>query len=143
MESSARILLLSTSTLFGGGYLAYAEDEIRDFLGPTRRVLFIPFALHDHNAYAGRVRKSFVRIGYELESLHEATDAVATVKGAEALFIGGGNTFRLLSSLYEWNLLDAIRRSRDAISWLERGFECRRAHDQDDQRHAYRATAFL
>ncbi len=109
MQPSARILLLSTSTLFGGDYLDYAEDEIRDFLGATSQVLFLPFALHDHSAYAGRVRKRFTQMGYALESLHQATDAAATVDRAEAVFIGGGNTFRLLSRLYDLNLLAAIR----------------------------------
>ncbi len=109
MQPSARILLLSTSTLFGGDYLDYAEDEIRDFLGATSQVLFVPFALHDHSAYAGRVRKRFTQMGYALESLHQATDAAATVDRAEAVFIGGGNTFRLLSRLYDLNLLAAIR----------------------------------
>lgn len=58
-----RILLLSTSTLFGSGYLAYAEPEIRAFLGEVSRVLFVPFALHDHEAYAAKVRQAFAGLG--------------------------------------------------------------------------------
>ncbi len=105
-----RLLLLSTSTIHGGEYLAYAGSEIRDFLGATtRRVLFVPFALHDHNAYAGRVRKHFQEMGYALDSLHEASDIVSAVNGADAIFIGGGNTFRLLTRLYELSALSIIR----------------------------------
>ena len=104
-----RLLLLSTSTVFGGNYLDYAATEISDFFGDTRRLLFVPFALHDQNAYAERVRKSFGTMGYAIDSLHDAADAIAAVNAAEAIFIGGGNTFRLLNWLYELNLLGPIR----------------------------------
>jgi dipeptidase E len=48
-------------------------------------------------------------LGYDVESLHEAPDMQQTVRTAEAIFIGGGNTFRLLKSLYDFELLPAIR----------------------------------
>src|SRR3954454_23457530 len=109
MTPDARILLLSTSTIYGGEYLDYAEAEVRDFLGTLKRVLFVPFALHDRNAYAGRARKRFAQFGYELDSLHDAKDPRAAVESGEAIFIGGGNTWRLLKPLYELDLLGAIR----------------------------------
>ena len=104
-----RILLLSTSTVFGGEYLDYARDELRDFFADISRILFVPFALFDHSAYAGRVRKAFKQIGYELDSLHQATDMRAAIRAAEAIFIGGGNTFRLLKALYDHDLIGWIQ----------------------------------
>ncbi len=119
MTKTSRILLLSTSTVFGGGYLDYAETELRDFLGTTKRVLFIPFALHDHAGYAGRVREKFQALGVAVDSLHEARDVEESVAAAEAVFIGGGNTFRLLKKLYDLNLLDALRaRVREGMPYL-------------------------
>lgn len=109
MDDQRRILLLSTSTVFGSGYLAYAEREISEFLGGTKRVLFVPFALHDRDAYKARVRQRFSEMGYELDSLHDKTDMHAAVAAAEALFVGGGNTFRLLKALSDLQLLPAIR----------------------------------
>ena len=47
--NASRILLISNSTLYGSGYLDHAEAEIRSFLGQMDRILFIPFALHDHD----------------------------------------------------------------------------------------------
>jgi dipeptidase E len=110
MPANQFILLISNSTLFGKGYLDHAEAEIRDFLESRKRVLFVPYALHDRDAYAENAQQRFQRLGYELTSIHTASDPVAAINEAESLFIGGGNTFRLLKALYDFDLLDAIRR---------------------------------
>lgn len=112
-NDAKRVLLISNSTLYGSGYLDHAEAEIRDFLGAAGRVLFIPYALYDRDAYSSTARERFKSMGYELESIHTATDARQAVKDADVVFIGGGNTFRLLKSLYDFDLLDAIRRRVD------------------------------
>jgi dipeptidase E len=104
-----RILLISNSTLHGSGYLDHAETEIRDFLGRIERVLFVPFALHDRDAYAKRTRERFASLGYHLESIHQASDKQQAVRDGEAIFIGGGNTFRLLKDLYDFDLLSVMR----------------------------------
>jgi dipeptidase E len=108
-DADKRLLLISNSTLYGSGYLDHAEGEIRDFLGSVTQLLFIPFALHNRDAYASQARERFKAMGYELESAHEVADARQAVHNAEALFIGGGNTFRLLKALYDFDLLLPIR----------------------------------
>jgi dipeptidase E len=109
-KPAKRILLISNSTLFGSGYLDHAEGEIRDFLGKVGRALFVPFALHDRDAYHLQARKRFEAMGYELDSVHQTPDPQKAVLSAEAIFIGGGNTFRLLNCLYHFDLLQPIRR---------------------------------
>jgi len=104
-----RLLLLSTSKLYGSEYLDHAEAEIRDFLGGIRRVLFVPFAIADQDGYAAKTRQRFADMGYGLDSLHETDDKQRAVSEAEALFIGGGNTFRLLKALYDYELLPLIK----------------------------------
>ena len=111
--SKKRLLLISNSTLYGGGYLDHAEAAIRDFLGKPLRMLFVPHALLDRDAYAGQARRRLERMGYWLDSLHEVPDAREAVSRAEALFIGGGNTFRLLQALQDLSLLQPIRRRVD------------------------------
>ena len=109
-SQNKRILLISSSTLYGSGYLDHAEQEIRDFLGKVEYVLFVPFALYDRDAYATLARERFNRMGYELESAHQVQDIAHSIEQAGAVFIGGGNTFRLLKALYDFDLLSPIRR---------------------------------
>ncbi len=109
----SRVLLISNSTLFGSGYLDHAEAEIRDVLGDIKRVLFVPVALHDREAYAATAGERFQRMGYGMTSVHKADDPFAAVMDTDAIFVGGGNTFRLLKTLYDQNLLDPIRQRVD------------------------------
>jgi dipeptidase E len=105
-----RLLLVSNSTLHGSGYLDHCAAQIEDFLGKgVARVLFIPFALRDRDDYAAQARARFAKLGYELDSLHDAPDHRAAVITAAAVFTGGGNTFRLLRQLYELDLIEALR----------------------------------
>src|SRR5262245_12583969 len=110
----SRLLLISSSRVYGSGYLDHCEAEIRDFLGGVREVLFIHFAIRDPRGYAGRVRDRLSRMGLAVTSLHEAQDSLAAVHRAESIFIGGGNTFRLLNALYSENVLEATRRQIEA-----------------------------
>jgi dipeptidase E len=103
------ILLISNSTLYGSGYLDHAETEIRSFLGDLKRVLFVPYALFDHENYAVGTQWRFQKMGYALTSIHTASDPVQAVNETDAIFIGGGNTFRLLKALYDHALLGPIR----------------------------------
>lgn len=104
-----RLLLLSSSRVHGGGYLDHAEREIRGFLKGASRVLFVPYALHDRDGYAAVARQRFEAMGFALDSIHEFENPKEAVENAEAIYIGGGNTFRLLDTLYYYELLPWIR----------------------------------
>ena len=104
-----RILLISNSTLYGSGFLDHAEPEVRSFLGNLKSVLFVPFALYDRDKYAATAQQRFAKMGFGLSSIHTAPDPKQAIHEAEALFIGGGNTFRLLKALYDFDLLGPIR----------------------------------
>jgi dipeptidase E len=104
-----RLLLISTSTVYGGGYLDHAATAIGEALGPRRRVLFVPYALHDRDGYAAKARARFAQMGVALDSIHEAEQPAAAIERAEAMFVGGGNTFRLLDALWRGRLIEPIR----------------------------------
>ena len=114
-----RLLLLSSSRVHGGGYLDHAESEIRAFLKGVQRVLFVPYALHDRDGYTAVARKRFEALGLALDSIHEFENPKEAVENAEAMYVGGGNTFRLLNTLYYYELLPWIReRARTGMRYM-------------------------
>jgi dipeptidase E len=108
-EPGVRALLMSSSKVFGGGYLDHAEAAIRERLAGARRVLFIPHALANRDAYTATARTRYEGMGFGLDSLHEKTDPRAALEAAEAVFVGGGNTFRLLKALHDLGVLEPLR----------------------------------
>ena len=100
-----KLLLISSSLVHGYGYLDHAEQELKRLLAAVKTVAFVPFAQHDHEGYTGSVRERMRAMGFDVTQVHDRDD----VARAEAMFIGGGNTFRLLHQLYERDLLDVIR----------------------------------
>jgi dipeptidase E len=109
-RTRVRLLLISNSTMHGGGYLQHCAADIRELLGDRKQVLFVPYALHDHDGYTAKARAAFAAMGHDLFSVHEHGNSPHAVDAADAVFIGGGNTFRLLAALYHHGLLEPIRR---------------------------------
>jgi dipeptidase E len=108
-----RLLLLSNSTNHGSAFLEHATHEITDFLGGSiSKVLFFPFAAvrFSYDSFADRVREVLTPMGYEVTSVHRVEDPVAAVLKAEAIVVGGGNTFRLVSELYRLGLVEPVRK---------------------------------
>src|SRR4051812_27322177 len=105
-----RLLLLSNSTPFGRGYLDHAIDALTRFLGDARRLAFVPFAARDREAYVEKVRARLVPAGFEVEGVPANGEGGRRVLDrAQAVFVGGGNTFRLLETLQRTGLLDDLR----------------------------------
>jgi dipeptidase E len=113
---SMRLLLISSSNVHGYGYLDHAEGELKRVLEGVRMVSFVPFALQNHDAYTDKVRERLGRMGFAVTQVRGR----AEVDTAEAIFIGGGNTFRLLKTLYERDLVTAIRNRvlQDGIPYI-------------------------
>jgi dipeptidase E len=110
VKSPPRILLISNSTVHGREYLDHVEEEIKNFLGRGRTILFFPFALHDRDGYALKAKERFAAMGYTVESANTVSDPEKGLARADAIFIGGGNTFRLLKTLQELGWMAPIRR---------------------------------
>ena len=109
-----RILLMSSSRKDQLGYLEHASEQIHMLLKhEPRKVLFVPFAAvtFSFDSYEDLVKPAFERLGYALESIHRSDDPLAAIEQAEAIAIGGGNTFALLKRLYDAGIADAIRAS--------------------------------
>jgi dipeptidase E len=102
-----RLLLVSNS---GRPYLEHCRAEIGSFLGPIKRGLFVPFAAFiDPQAYVQKVRDALAPTGLELDLLDLAAKPLEQVAKAQALLVGGGNTYHLLDEIKKANLLQPIR----------------------------------
>lgn len=122
--SRKRLLLLSNSMNYGQEFLEHAVSDIEDFLGAeVKSVLFVPFAgvTRSYDEYTAAVRGRFEEMNYELVPVHRTADPAEAVEQAEAIAIGGGNTFHLLRELYETGLIESIRARVEAglpyIGW--------------------------
>ena len=100
-----RALLISSSNVYGHGFLEQPEPFIRDFLRDQKRVHFVAFALPDQDAYTATVAERLGCMGLEVVPLRTHDDLAE----AKAIFVGGGNTWRLLKILYERDLLAPMR----------------------------------
>jgi dipeptidase E len=106
-----RLLLLSNSTLPGEAFMGWSKEHITQFLGAPKRIAFVPFAAVTMglDAYAQKVQEAFADMGHEVFSLHTEKEKVKALATADAVMIGGGNSFQLLRSMYSTELLRAIR----------------------------------
>ena len=108
-----KLLLISNSTNAGEAYLDYPKFQIRDFLGKKPvNALFIPYAgiMFSYDAYEKKVEERFSEIGHHVTGIHRFDDPVKAVEEAEAIVIGGGNTWKLVRMLQLNRLMEPIRK---------------------------------
>ncbi|HAI81600.1 MAG TPA: dipeptidase PepE, partial [Chryseobacterium sp.] len=102
----------STSTLFGGNYLEYLRSEIENLFRETEEIIFVPFARPggiSHEEYTKKAREFFTQINIKVKGLHEFEDKIEAVNNAKGIFTGGGNTFLLVKTLHEENLMEVLK----------------------------------
>jgi dipeptidase E len=107
-----KLLIASTSTVHGKGYLEYILPELSDFFKGIKEVLFIPYARPSgktHDEYTAIAKKGFESIGIAIRGIHEFKSPIEAVNNAQGIFTGGGNTFLLVKQLYENKLISAIK----------------------------------
>jgi dipeptidase E len=112
MHEPHRVLLLSTSTVHGSGFLEYCLPVVADHFAGRDQILFVPFASPGglpYDEYTELVSRALEPLGIEIAGIHGFSDPARAVREAEGIFIGGGNTFLLLRELYTRELLDPIR----------------------------------
>ncbi|MCT8338600.1 dipeptidase PepE [Flavobacteriaceae bacterium TK19130] len=106
------LLLASTSTVHGGAYLDYLLSELEALFSETDDIIFIPYARPggiSHDQYTEKAQNAFQKIGKSIRGLHTFEDPAAAIKNAKGVFTGGGNTFVLVSQLYNFNIMPALR----------------------------------
>ncbi|WET04456.1 dipeptidase PepE [Flavobacterium sp. YJ01] len=105
------IIIASTSTLHGGGYLEYILPVLQSHFKNCKSILFIPYARPSgisHDEYTQKAKEAFAKIDIEVKGIHEFENPQDAVKNAEGIFTGGGNTFLLVTQLYRNNIMQLL-----------------------------------
>ncbi|MBL7887631.1 MAG: dipeptidase PepE [Flavobacterium sp.] len=105
------LIIASTSTVYNGGYLEYLLDELKVLFADCKSIVFIPYARPgglSHDDYTTKVRSVFTKLNIEVKGLHEFDNPKEAIEKAEGLFTGGGNTFLLVTQLYENDVMSTL-----------------------------------
>ncbi len=108
-----RLLLISNSTNPGEAYLDYPKYNIKEFLGEKPvKALFIPYAAvtFSYDEYEEKVNNRFKEIGHSVVGIHHYDDPKKAVEEAEAIIVGGGNTWKLVRMMRDNGLIDIIHK---------------------------------
>jgi dipeptidase E len=106
-----KLIIASTSTLHGGNYLEYLVPTLEIHFKDCKEILFIPYARPggiSHDDYTAIVRLAFAKINKTVKGLHEFENPILAIENAQGIFTGGGNTFLLVTQLYENNIMEVL-----------------------------------
>ena len=117
-----RLIIASTSTVHGSGYLEYLLPELSVFFSCIETILFIPYARPSgisYGEYTSKAKEAFAKISIEVKGIHEFDNPKEAITKAEAFFTGGGNTFELVNQLYKNDVIDILKsRVESGIPYL-------------------------
>lgn len=109
---SKNLLVASTSTVYGSGYLEYLLPTLKNHFHKVKEVIFIPYARPGgiyYDDYTAIAQKAFEKIGITVVGLHTFSDPIQALENAQGIFTGGGNTFELVNQLYKTQVLPTLR----------------------------------
>ncbi|MGB5243497.1 MAG: dipeptidase PepE [Lutimonas sp.] len=105
------MVIASTSTLYGGQYLDYLLPVLSQFFKTVDEILFIPYARPggiSYEDYTSKAQEAFLKIGKHLKGIQEFEEPQKAIAHAEAIFTGGGNTFLLVKTLHDLDLMEVL-----------------------------------
>ena len=105
------MIIASTSTIHGSEYLEYLLPTLKTFFTTVNELIFVPFARPggiSHDEYTQVAAATFKKININVKGIHEFTNSKNAIENAQAIFVGGGNTFVLVNELYKKNLVKIL-----------------------------------
>jgi dipeptidase E len=108
-----KLIIASTSTLHGGNYLEYILPVLQHHFSKVSTLLFVPYAQPggiSYDDYTNIVKKAFASINIDVKGIHEFSNPIKALENAQGIFTGGGNTFLLVTKLYENNILQTLKK---------------------------------
>ena len=85
-------------------------EQMQRHFGNAAEILFVPYAIADHDDYVAKIVELGFNAGYPIRGIHTCDDPVDAINQAHAIYVGGGNTFRLTNDLHRLGLIEPIRR---------------------------------
>ena len=107
-----KLIIASTSTVYGSEYLEYLLPTLADFFADIKQLLFIPYARTSgisYDDYTNIVKKVFSKIEIDIRGIHEYENSKKAVQYAKGIFVGGGNTFELVNQIYKQDILTDLK----------------------------------
>ena len=107
-----KLIIASTSTIHGSGYLDYLLPTLASFFADVKTILFIPYARPggiSYTEYTKIVATAFAKINIAVKGIHQFKNPKEAIQNAEAIFIGGGNTFELVNQLYKNDVISTLK----------------------------------
>ncbi len=107
-----KMIIASTSTVHGSGYLEYILPELKEFFKGVDSLVFVPYARPSgitYDEYTEIAQEAFEKINIEVKGVHQFPNPIESIKNAKAIFVGGGNTFELVNQLYKNELMAVIK----------------------------------
>ena len=107
-------IIASTSTVHGSEYLEYLQHQLSELYANVDEVVFIPYARPSGATfveYTAHAKPIFESLGILLKGIHEFDDPQKAIQHAKGLFVGGGNTFLLVKTLHDLNLMDRLKQA--------------------------------
>lgn len=109
--SVRQALLLSSSNCHGFPMLEFAKQEITSLLTKNNvtELIFVPYAQKNYDNYTAKIKEVIEPWGFKVKGIHTDPDPANVINASKAIFVGGGNTFLLLKTLYDNKLVNLIR----------------------------------
>lgn len=107
-----KLLLASSSSVYGSSFLEYLQPELTLFFAGVTELLFVPYARPgglSHDEYTAHVQQAFDFMDLKVSGIHCFSNPINAIENAQAIFVGGGNTFVLVDALYKNNIMDVLR----------------------------------
>ena len=107
-----KMIIASTSTIYGSGYLEYLLPTLSSFFVDIKTLLFIPYARPggiSYDEYTQIVQNTFVKINIDVKGIHQFKNYKEAIQNSEAIFTGGGNTFELVNQLYKNDIISDLK----------------------------------
>lgn len=109
-----KLIIASTSTVHGGTYLEYLMPTLEIHFKGCSEIVFVPYARPggiSHDDYTATVRSAFSKINIAVKGLHEYYNPSEAIENAQGIFTGGGNTFLLVTQLYENKVMEVLAKA--------------------------------